>query len=86
MFGLDVPKITRAEFDGSDPQLQLAQRYAASQKSRSTSAVSSARVSVDDETYSISSSEKKVSSPSAAEKKQKKRLRRKRTENGNNKK
>ncbi|EEA22502.1 hypothetical protein PMAA_091310 [Talaromyces marneffei ATCC 18224] len=42
MFGLDAPKITRREFDGSDPQLQLAMAFAASKRSSSTSSSKSA--------------------------------------------
>lgn len=75
MFGLDAPKITRREFDGSDPQLQLAMAYAASKKSAptsvSTSAVSSARPSVDDEKQrsASTSSGKSASSLTDAQKK-----------------
>jgi hypothetical protein len=73
MFGLDAPKITRHEFDGSDPQLQLAMSYAASKKSASvsTSAVSSARPSVDEEKQrsSSTSSGKSASSLTDAQKK-----------------
>lgn len=75
MFGLDAPKITRREFDGSDPQLQLAMAYAASKKSAtsvSTSAVSSARPSVDDEKRNFSTSSGK--SASSLTKNQKKRF------------
>lgn len=74
MFGLDAPKITRREFDGSDPQLQLAMAYAASKKSAtsvSTSAVSSARPSVDEQKQrsASTSSGKSASSLTDAQKK-----------------
>ncbi|RAO66673.1 uncharacterized protein BHQ10_002685 [Talaromyces amestolkiae] len=71
MFGLDAPKITRREFDGSDPQLQLAMAYAASKKSASTStsAVSSARPSVDEKRNLSTSSGKSTSSLTDGQKK-----------------
>lgn len=74
MFGLDAPKVTRREFDGSDPQLQLAMQYAAYKKSATsvnTSAVSSARASVDGEKQrsSSTSSGKSASSLTEAQKK-----------------
>jgi hypothetical protein len=69
MFGLDAPKITRREFDGSDPQLQLAMQYAASKKSSpSTSADSSARSSVDEKRSPSTSSSKSASSLTKAQK------------------
>ncbi|KAF4992174.1 hypothetical protein F66182_16532 [Fusarium sp. NRRL 66182] len=73
MFGLDAPKITRREFDGSDPQLQLAMAYAASKKSSSTStstsAASSARPSVDEKRNFSTSSNKSASSLNDKQKK-----------------
>lgn len=47
MHGLVATNVTRRQLDGSDPQLQLAQRYAEAKK-RTSSAVSSARSSMDE--------------------------------------